>query len=153
MESPPISVSEGMVTVVNQTDQDWKEVLITVNDHFRGFVPVLKAQGRANAPLSQFTTGHGQRWAMGTYVKTVDVSASDNVISAKIDFPPPEREARIVEREGALHASNVQLVCPECGKVRMETPPGTTPLPTIGMARKASGAAGPCGCGKQRHQP
>lgn len=74
---PPISVSEGMVTVVNQTDQDWKEVLITVNDHFRGFVPVLKADGRANAPLSQFTTGHGQRWAMGTYVKTVDVTAKN----------------------------------------------------------------------------
>ena len=71
---PPISVREGMVTVINQTDQDWKEVLITVNDHFRGFVPVLKAQGRANAPLSQFTTGHGQRWS-GAYVKTVDITA------------------------------------------------------------------------------
>ena len=72
---PPIAVAEGMVTVINQTDQDWNEVLITVNDHFRGFVPVLKAQGRANAPLSQFTTGHGQRWNSGTYVKTVDVTA------------------------------------------------------------------------------
>jgi hypothetical protein len=72
---PPISVGEGMVTVENQTDQDWKEVLITVNDHFRGFVPVLKAQGRANAPLNQFSTGHGQRWAGGTHVRTVDVTA------------------------------------------------------------------------------
>jgi hypothetical protein len=45
-----------------------------------------------------------------------------------------------------------QIVCPECGKVRMETPPGTTPLPTIGMAMKASGAAGPCGCGKSKHE-
>jgi hypothetical protein len=72
---PPIAVAEGMVTVINQTDQDWKEVLITVNDHFRGFVPVLKAEGRANAPLSQFTTGHGQRWSASTYVKTVDVTA------------------------------------------------------------------------------
>ena len=74
---PPIAVKEGMVTVINQTDQDWKEVLITVNDHFRGFVPVLKAEGRANAPLSQFTTGHGQRWASGTYVKTIDVTAKN----------------------------------------------------------------------------
>jgi hypothetical protein len=72
---PPIAVGEGMVTVVNQTDQDWKEVLITVNDHFRGFVPVLKAEGRANAPLSQLSTGHGQRWMSGTPVRTVDVSA------------------------------------------------------------------------------
>lgn len=41
-----------------------------------------------------------------------------------------------------------KVICPECGKVRMETPPGTTALPTLGMAMKASGAAGPCGCGK-----
>jgi hypothetical protein len=72
---PPVSVSEGMVTVLNQTDQDWKDVLITVNDHFRGVVPTLKAQGRANAPLAQFDTGHGQRWRQGTYVKTIDVKA------------------------------------------------------------------------------
>jgi hypothetical protein len=74
---PPITVGEGMVTVVNQTDQDWKEVLITVNDHFRGFVPVLKADGRANAPLSQFTTGHGQRWSANMRVRTIDVTAKN----------------------------------------------------------------------------
>lgn len=72
---PPLSVSEGMVTVLNQTDEDWKDVLITVNDHFRGFLPVLKADGRANAPLSQFTTGHGQRWTQGAAVRTIDVTA------------------------------------------------------------------------------
>ena len=33
--------------------------------------------------------------------------------------PNPQRNVKggIVEREGALHASNVQLVCPECGKM------------------------------------
>jgi len=33
--------------------------------------------------------------------------------------PNPQRNVKggIVEREAALHASNVQLVCPECGKV------------------------------------
>ena len=72
---PPVSVAEGMVTVLNQTEQDWKEVLITVNDHYRGFVPTLKADGRANAPLAQFSTGHGQRWTQGSYVKTIDVTA------------------------------------------------------------------------------
>ena len=66
-----------MVTVVNQTDQDWKEVLITVNDHFRGFVPVLKAEGRANAPLSGFATGHGQRWSANMRVRTIDVTAKN----------------------------------------------------------------------------
>jgi hypothetical protein len=73
---PPVSVGEGMVTVLNQTDQDWKNVLITVNDHFRGVVPTLKADGRATAPLTQFSTGHGQRWTQGTYVKTIVVTAT-----------------------------------------------------------------------------
>lgn len=44
-----------------------------------------------------------------------------------------------------------KVTCPECGKVRLETPPGTTALPTLGMARKASGAAGQCDCGKAPH--
>ena len=32
--------------------------------------------------------------------------------------PNPQKNIKggIVEREGALHASNVQLLCPECGK-------------------------------------
>jgi len=32
--------------------------------------------------------------------------------------PNPQRNIKggIVEREGAVHASNVQIVCPECGK-------------------------------------
>ena len=32
--------------------------------------------------------------------------------------PNPQRNVKggIVEREGPIHASNVQLVCPECGK-------------------------------------
>ena len=33
--------------------------------------------------------------------------------------PNPQRNVKggIVEREGSVHASNVQLVCPECGKM------------------------------------
>ena len=33
--------------------------------------------------------------------------------------PNPQRNVKggIIEREAALHASNVQLVCPECGEV------------------------------------
>ena len=74
-DEPPITVAEGAVTVVNSTSTDWNEVLITVNDHFRGYFPSLKAQGRANAPLSNFETGYGQRWAQGTQVRKVVVTA------------------------------------------------------------------------------
>jgi hypothetical protein len=72
---PPITVGDGMVTVHNQTAQDWSNVLITVNDHFRGSVKELKADGRMNAPVSQMTTGLGQRWVRGTSVRKVHVKA------------------------------------------------------------------------------
>jgi hypothetical protein len=42
------------------------------------------------------------------------------------------------------------VVCPRCGEVKLETPPGTTVLPTLGMARKAAGAGEACECGKRR---
>ncbi len=33
-----------------------------------------------------------------------------------------------------------RVLCPRCGEVKLETPPGTLVLPTLGMARKAAGA-------------
>jgi hypothetical protein len=45
-----------------------------------------------------------------------------------------------------------RVECPRCGKVRLETPPGTTVLPTLGMARKAAGVAGECDCGRAPHE-
>ena len=41
-----------------------------------------------------------------------------------------------------------RVTCPRCGEVRLETPPGTSVLPTLGMARKAAGTAGECDCGR-----
>ncbi len=45
-----------------------------------------------------------------------------------------------------------RVICPRCGEVRLETPPGTTVLPTLGMARKAAGSAGECECGRAPHE-
>ena len=73
----PIQVDPSAITVLNQTDGDWKNVLITVNDHFRGQVPVLKAKGRLNAPMSQFETGFGQRWPASQRATKVVVTATD----------------------------------------------------------------------------
>jgi hypothetical protein len=97
-DEPPISVTEGMVTLVNSTEEDWSEVLITVNDHYRGYIPVLKAEGRANAPLSQMTTGHGQRWVQGRRAEKIVVTGK------KADGSPLEltwevgQERRLRER-------------------------------------------------------
>lgn len=75
---PPIKVGEGSVVVENQSDLEWRNVLITVNEHFRGGARTLAARGRLNAPLSQFETGYGQRFDRGrTVVTTVVVTATD----------------------------------------------------------------------------
>ena len=73
----PIKVEPTSITVLNQTSSDWKNVLIVVNDHFRGGVPVLKANGRLNAPMGQFETGFGQRWPASQRATKVVVTATD----------------------------------------------------------------------------
>jgi hypothetical protein len=74
----PILVEEGMVSVENQTDQEWRNVKITVNDHYSGGVPALAPGGRMTAPLSQFQTGLGQKFDRGRQsVFKVEVSASE----------------------------------------------------------------------------
>jgi hypothetical protein len=57
-----IIVDEGMVTVENQTDQEWRSLRVTVNDHFTGGAPSLPAGSRLTAQLSQFQTGLGQKF-------------------------------------------------------------------------------------------
>ena len=52
------------------------------------------------------------------------VPGSNRVVVEGVNFikrhtkPNPQRQIKggVVEREAAVHASNVQLVCPECGK-------------------------------------
>ena len=49
----------------------------------------------------------------------------ERVIVEKVNFikrhtkPNPQRQVKggVVEREASLHASNVQMVCPDCGKI------------------------------------
>jgi hypothetical protein len=74
----PIQVAENIVTVENRTSRDWRNVVITVNDHFRGGAPALAARGRITAPLSQFQTGFGQRYDIGRQVFKVEVTAIDS---------------------------------------------------------------------------
>jgi hypothetical protein len=71
----PIQVDTTAITILNQTSSDWKGVLIVVNDHYRGAAPVLKSEGRINAPIGQFETGFGQRWPPGTRITKVVVTA------------------------------------------------------------------------------
>jgi hypothetical protein len=74
----PIVVDEGMVTVENMTSHEWRNVRVTVNDHFSGGVASLLPGGRLTAPLGQFQTGLGQKFDRGRQsVYKVDVTATD----------------------------------------------------------------------------
>lgn len=74
----PIVVDEGMIVVENLTSREWRNVKVTVNDHFSGGAPVLQPGGRLNAPLSQFQTGLGQKFDRGRQsVFKVEVTASE----------------------------------------------------------------------------
>ena len=74
----PIVVDEGMVTVENMTAREWRNVRVTVNDHFTGGARVLEAGGRLTAPLSQFQTGLGQKFDRGRQsVFKVEVTATE----------------------------------------------------------------------------
>jgi hypothetical protein len=86
----PIIVQEGMITLENQTSSAWRDVRITVNDHFVGGSPLLEAGGRMNAPLSQFVTGFGQRFDRGRMsVKTIEVTATNaRGEPVKLDWQP-----------------------------------------------------------------
>jgi hypothetical protein len=74
----PIVVDEGTIDVENQTSRDWRNVVVRVNDHFTGGVPLLAASGHLNAPLGQFQTSFGQKFDRGRQsVFKVEVTATD----------------------------------------------------------------------------
>jgi hypothetical protein len=74
----PIVINDNIITIENQTSREWRQVVVTVNDHFRGGSPSLAAGGLLTAPLSNFQTGFGQRFAVGRQsVFKIEVTATD----------------------------------------------------------------------------
>jgi hypothetical protein len=43
-----------------------------------------------------------------------------------------------------------QVICPRCGEVKAETPPGTIVLPIAAPAGRRPDDSGRCGCGRRR---
>ena len=75
---PPVTFQGGIVTVENQTSREWRNVIVTVNDHFRGGSATLAPGGRLTAPLSGFQTAFGQRFDQAHQsVTKIEVAATD----------------------------------------------------------------------------
>ena len=75
----PITLSENTVVVLNTTSRDWRDVRITVNDHFTGGTPRLAAGGRLTAPLREMQTAFGQHYDVTRQlVYKIEVMATDS---------------------------------------------------------------------------
>jgi len=74
----PITLEENTVIVLNTTSRDWRNLRITVNDHFTGGSPLLLAGGRLTAPLRDLQTAFGQRYDVTRQlVYKVEITATD----------------------------------------------------------------------------
>jgi type IV pilus biogenesis protein CpaD/CtpE len=74
----PITFNDGTITVQNLTSAEWRNVMITVNDHYRGGAPSLAPNGRMNAPISQFQTAYGEKYVAARQpVVKIEVTATD----------------------------------------------------------------------------
>src|SRR3954447_19735109 len=74
----PITVDNGTVVVLNQTKKEWRNVVVTVNDHFRGGAPSIPPGGRMAAPLTQFQTAFGQHYDRSRQnVNKIELTATD----------------------------------------------------------------------------
>ena len=77
-DRPPVTIKDNIVIVENQTPREWRNVVISVNDHFRGGGATLAAGGRMTAPLSGFQTAFGQRFDRSRQsVSKIEVTATD----------------------------------------------------------------------------
>src|SRR5262245_39641544 len=58
----PLRLVNGLVTVDNQTDEEWRSVEIWVNNYYREHGPSVAAKGILQVRLDSFISGYGQRF-------------------------------------------------------------------------------------------
>jgi hypothetical protein len=58
----PLELTGNLLTVHNRTSDEWRDVEIWLNQHFRVTVPTIAAGSRFQAPLNFFVAGFGQRF-------------------------------------------------------------------------------------------
>jgi hypothetical protein len=58
----PLQLEGNRLTVHNQTAEDWRDVEIWLNQHYRVTTPKIASGGRLIVPLDTFVAGFGQRF-------------------------------------------------------------------------------------------
>src|SRR5262245_18721465 len=66
-ESPePLQLQGNLLKVVNNTDEEWKNVELWLNWYYRAAIASIPAHGRADATLDMFVEGYGRRFNSAT---------------------------------------------------------------------------------------
>ena len=58
----PLQLERNMLTVSNQSSQDWTNVEVWLNTYYRVTTSSVRAGSRFQAPLDTFVAGFGQRF-------------------------------------------------------------------------------------------
>jgi len=59
--SEPIEVADGAVLVRNETDNEWLDVRIWINEYYSGDARSIPAHGFVREPLGRFVAAQGQK--------------------------------------------------------------------------------------------
>jgi hypothetical protein len=92
---PALNLDGNRLTIYNDTNEEWREVEVILNHHFRIQPKNIEPDGIVQAPLDIFVAGYGQRFNF----KTMQVT--DLVLKAKRPSGEPV-EVRYVFRKGGL---------------------------------------------------
>src|SRR5262245_17200577 len=92
---PALNLDGNRLTIYNDTNEEWRDVEVILNYHFRIQPKDIQPDGIVQAPLDIFVAGYGQRFN----VKTMQVT--DLVLKAKRPNGEP-LEVRYEFRKGGL---------------------------------------------------
>jgi hypothetical protein len=92
---PALNLDGNRLTIYNDTNEEWRDVEVILNHHFRIQPKNIEPDGIVQAPLDIFVAGYGQRFNF----KTMQVT--DLVLKAKRPDGEPF-EVRYEFRKGGL---------------------------------------------------
>src|SRR5258706_14134637 len=86
-----LKLDRGRLTVNNQTDEEWRNVEIWVNNYYRALVPSIAPKGLLQGQLHSFISRYGQRFDFrrgpGTELRLSDRRPTAESVELKQAFP------------------------------------------------------------------
>lgn len=61
-DTEPLQLKGNLLKIVNDTDEEWKNVELWLNWYYRSGMPTIPAHSRVDATLDMFVEGYGRRF-------------------------------------------------------------------------------------------